>query len=221
MTEQTGYQSIRMADLLGYHPNGAESKFAPTNVFYKGVMKIPLPHPRVSIIGSRGASERGLARAKGIARFLVENKAVIVSGLARGIDTAAHKTAIECGGRTIAVLGTPLDRTYPKENAGLQDVIMKNHLAISQYLAGHTISPKDFAIRNRTMAMISDATVIVEAGESSGSSYHGWEMIRLGRPLLVCRENERSEWFKKMTSHGATVLDDPADVLELLQSART
>ena len=80
-------------------------------------MEIPIPCPRVSIIGSRDASERGLLEAKRISKILVENKITIVSGLARGIDTVGHKTAIEYGGKTIAVIGTPLNKAYPKENS--------------------------------------------------------------------------------------------------------
>ena len=216
MTEQTVYRSIGMDGLLGRQLNDVESKFAPKHVFYKGVMKIPLPHPRVSMIGSRAASEHGLSRAKEIAKFLAENNITVVSGLARGIDTASHKTAIEHGGNTVAVLGTPLDKTYPNENIQLQNEIMNNHMAISQYPVGHMTSPKDFAIRNKTMSLISDATVIVEAGESSGSLYNGWDMIRLGRPLFIYRENEKHEWAKKMISYGAFILDEPTDVLKHL-----
>ena len=222
MINKREYPSIHLADLLGRQLNDVESKFSPKGaVFYSGAMEIPLPCPRVSIIGSREASEQGLAEAKEITKFLIKNKAVIVSGLARGIDTVGHKTAIECGGRTIAVIGTPLNRVYPKENAELQGKIMKNHLVISQYPVSHLTTPKDFVLRNRTMAIISDATVIVEAGQSSGSLYHGWEALRMGRPLFICKEmaeNERLQWPKKMIDYGAMILDEPDDILENLPS---
>ena len=184
-------------------------------------MEIPIPAPRVSIIGSRNASEKGLLEAKDIASKLVEKNIVIVSGLARGIDTVAHKTAIEKGGKTIAVLSTPLDKVYPKENSELQDQIMRDHLAISQYPIGHITTRKDFVFRNRTMALISNASVIVEAGESSGTLHQGWESIRLGRPLYLCKniaENKKLEWPKKMINYGAMILDDPLDILEELPS---
>ena len=216
MTEQTIYQSISMNGLLGRQLSDVESKFVPEHVFYKGVMKIPLPHPRVSVIGSRAASEHGLSKAKKIAKFLAENNIIVVSGLARGIDTASHRTAIDHGGNTVAVLGTSLDRTYPNENIQLQNEIMNNHMAISQYPVGHMTVPKDFAIRNKTMSLISDATVIIEAGESSGSLYNGWDMIRLGRPLFICRENEKYEWAKKMIGYGVLMLDNPIDMLKHL-----
>ena len=222
MINKREYPSIHLADLLGRQLNNIESKFSPKGaVFYKGDMEIPLPCPRVSIIGSRTASEQGLAKAKEITKFLTENKVIIVSGLARGIDTVGHKTAIEYGGRTIAVIGTPLNSVYPKENAELQGKIMKNHLVISQYPVGHLTAPKDFVLRNKTMAIISDATVIVEAGQSSGSLHHGWEALRIGRPLFICKgmaENEKLQWPKKMIDYGAMILDEPDDVLENLSS---
>jgi len=219
MPEEGEYPSIQLENLLGRPLNDIESKFDPKIIFYKGSMEIPLPCPRVSIIGSRGASEKGLSEAKEITKILVKNEVVIVSGLAKGIDTIGHKTAIEYGGRTIAVIGTPLNKVYPKENSQLQEEIMKNHLVISQYPVGHSTTPKDFVFRNRTMALISDATVIVEAGESSGSLHQGWETLRIGRPLFIRRdvmENDRLEWPRKMMEYGAMILDEPLDILENL-----
>ena len=93
-----------------------------------GKIELPLPHPRVAIIGTRTPSAEGLRIASKLSKRLAEHEVIIVSGLARGIDTAAHTAAIEAGGRTIAVLGTPLSETYPPENAQLQSLIMKNHL---------------------------------------------------------------------------------------------
>lgn len=217
MVDGTGHPSIQPENLLGHRLNDIESRYAPKAVFCGGTMEIPLPCPRVSIIGSREASADGIAEAKRIARILVENQVVIVSGLARGIDTAGHETAIRHGGRTIAVIGTPLDRVYPRENLKLQEEIMRNHLVISQYPVGHITTRKDFVLRNRTMALISDATVIVEAGDSSDSLHQGWEALRIGRPLFICKaatENEQLAWPKEMIRYGAMELDRPADILE-------
>lgn len=221
MVEEKEYPSIQLKDLLGRPLNDIESKYDPKTIFYEGSMEKPLPCPRVSIIGSREASEKGLAEAKEITKILVENQVIIVSGLAKGIDTVGHKTAIEYGGRTIAVIGTPLNKVYPKENLDLQNELKKNHLVISQYPVGHSITRKDFVMRNRTMALISDGTVIVEAGESSGSLHQGWETLRIGRPLFICKsvmENEKLEWPKKMIKYGAMILEEPTDILENLPS---
>ncbi|MBI1664072.1 MAG: DNA-protecting protein DprA [Nitrosopumilus sp.] len=221
MIEDMEYPDVQLMELLGRLLNDIESKFAPKKIFCEGPMKLPLPCPRVSIIGSRNASEQGLVEAKEISKRLIENNVTIVSGLAKGIDTVGHKTAIKYGGKTIAVIGTPLNKVYPKENAELQDEIMKNHLVVSQYPVGHNTTPKDFVLRNRTMALISDATVIVEAGDSSGSLHQGWETLRIGRPLFISKSvvhNDKLEWPGKMIKYGAMELNEPSDILENLPS---
>ncbi|MDI1494735.1 MAG: SMF family protein [Cenarchaeum symbiont of Oopsacas minuta] len=224
MIDKINYASIQIDDLLGRALNDVEEKFAPKMIFYKGTMRIPVPYPRVSIIGSRKASERGLLKAEEISKILIENKIIIVSGLAKGIDTVGHKTAIKYDGKTIAVIGTPLNKVYPKENSELQKEIMKNHLVISQYPVGHSTTPKDFVLRNRTMALISDATVIVEAEESSGSLYQGWETLRIGRPLFICKDvvnDKKLKWPEKMLQYGAIKLDNSRHILEHLPTSVT
>ena len=221
MIKGTEFFSMQVEELLGRPLNDIEEKFAPKELYVKGPMDIPLPRPKVSIIGSRKASQDGLDNAQIITAALVKNQAVIVSGLAEGIDTAAHTTAIKSGGKTIAVLGTPLNRTFPAKNSKLQHDIMANHLAISQFQIGHPTTPKDFVLRNRTMALISDATVIVEAGETSGSLHQGWEAIRLGRPLFIWKtvlKNTQLSWPEKMLQYGAMELSDPEDLFEFLPS---
>lgn len=215
------YASISVKTLLGRALNDVETKFAPEILYVKGPMEIPLPRPRVSIIGSRKASPNGLEAAQTITSILVEKKTVIVSGLAEGIDTSAHQTTIANGGKTIAVLGTPLNKVYPGKNFQLQQEIMNSQLAISQFPIGHTTTPKDFVLRNRTMALISDATIIVEAGDTSGSRHQGWEALRLGRPLFIWKSvfnNTQLSWPKQMMQYGAMELSDPMDVLEVLPS---
>lgn len=207
--------------LLGRQLNDVEKKYAPKELYVKGILHVPLPRPRVSIVGSRKASPSGLAAARLIAKALVKNDVVIVSGLAEGIDTSAHEEAIVSGGMTIAVLGTPLDRVYPAKNFLLQQRIMNEHLAISQFPAGHPITKANFVIRNRTMALISDATVIIEAGETSGSLHQGWETIRLGHPLFIWKDilkNKQLTWPQKMMEYGAIPLSDPLEMLEALPS---
>lgn len=220
--EETPMRTMTIEQLLGRQLNDVEQKYAPKNVFVKGKIQIPLPQPKVSIVGSRQASSEGLKSAENIARILSKKGIVIVSGLAAGIDTSAHKATIANGGRTIAVLGTPLNRTYPPKNFDLQQEIMYNHLAISQFQVGHHTQPKDFVFRNRTMALISDATIIIEAGDTSGSLHQGWEALRLGRSLFIWKsilENTTLTWPKKMFQYGAIELLDPVDILEFLPSS--
>jgi len=214
------FETYTPTDLLG-PLNDIEEKYAPKELYICGDLPIPLPHPRVAVVGSRQASKKALETARKIASTLVRSGVIIVSGLARGIDTVAHETAIEEGGDTIAVLGTPLDKCYPRENAHLQQIIMKNHLAISQFPINHPILPRNFVIRNRTMALISDASIIVEASDSGGSLHQGWETLRLGRPLFIWEsvvKDASLNWPKKMLEYGAMVLTDPEEVLDYLPS---
>lgn len=184
-------------------------RHAPSRLFIQGDRQLLRSGPRVSIVGSRNASAEGLARARSLAKAFAQSQIVVVSGLAAGIDTAAHESAMAHGGQTIAVLGTPLDQVYPKENAALQARIGAEYLLVSQFASGSAVSRRNFPMRNRTMALLSDATVIVEAGEKSGTLHQGWEALRLGR-LLLLLENVVNDpalsWPSEMLRHGAQVL---------------
>ncbi len=160
-------REVSSEELLG-PLNELERKYAPNRVFLPGPMPLPLPHPRVAVIGTRTPSEEGLAMASHLARPLARQGAIVVSGLARGIDTAAHLAAMEASGKTIAVLGTPLTEVYPRENANLQKRIMESFLAVSQFAEDQPTRPRNFVLRDRTMALIADASVIVESGDGGG-----------------------------------------------------
>lgn len=204
------YREISPEQLLG-PLNEVEQKNAPKTLFVAGDASILEEGARVSIVGARKSSPEGLKRAAKLASLLAHRGIVVVSGLAEGIDTAAHESAIKHGGRTIAVLGTPLDQVYPKKNAELQHTIIRDHLAVSQYPQGYPVQPKNFPLRNRTMALLSDATVIMEATDTSGSLHQGWEALRLGRLLFIAKsitENARLTWPEKMLHYGARILSD-------------
>ncbi|MGZ3302673.1 MAG: DNA-processing protein DprA [Isosphaeraceae bacterium] len=147
------YQNLSPQELLG-PLNEVEQKNVPKTLYVAGDTGILGEGARVAIVGSRKASPEGLRRASKLAGLLADRGIVIVSGLAEGID-AAHTAAINRGGRTIAVLGIPLDQVFPRQNAALQDQIMQDHLAVSQFPAGNPIQRKNFPLRNRTMALIS------------------------------------------------------------------
>lgn len=189
----------------------AEKKHAPKELFIAGDRELLRAGPTVSIVGSRDASRPGLARADKLARLLVARGVIVMSGLAEGIDTAAHLAAIRNGGRTIAVLGTPLDQCFPAKNRSLQDEIMREHLAVSQFAIGTEVGRHTFPIRNRTMALLSDATIIVEAKDGSGSLHQGWEAIRLGRPLFLAKsmfDDPTLQFPREFEHYGAEVLTD-------------
>lgn len=189
--------------------NAVEAKNAPARLFMLGDAELLRSMPKVSIVGSRKASPEGLRRARTLAAELAKNGVAVLSGLAEGIDAAAHRGAIEAGGRTIGVIGTPLDKSYPASNRALQEEIAREHLLISQFPIGSAVGKKNFPMRNRTMALISDATVIVEAADGSGSLHQGWEALRLGRPLYIMAsivEKEGVTWPDEMLSYGAKIL---------------
>ena len=199
---------MTVADALGTLTD-VEEKHAPTALYYLGNRDLLRRGPRVSVVGSRKASPEGMKRARALARALVNHGIVVVSGLAEGIDTAAHTAAIEAEGDTMAVIGTPLDKFYPAENEELQTKLATNYLLISQFALGTPTTPKNFPIRNRTMALLTDATVIVEAGEKSGTVHQGWEALRLGRQLFLLESvanDESLTWPARMIHYGAHVL---------------
>lgn len=200
--------SRRPAELLGALDD-IEAKNAPPLLYLLGDESLLERVPRVSIVGSRKASPRGLDRAGTYATELARGDVIVVSGLAEGIDTAAHEATMVALGHTIAVLGTGLDRAYPAKNRPLQARIAREHLLVSQFPMGSPIQRKHFPMRNRTMALITDATIIVEAGESSGTLHQGWETLRLGRLLFLdenVARNPELSWPREMIRYGAQVL---------------
>ena len=141
----------------------------------------------IAVIGARKVSDLGRQRARKLGRQLAEHDVVVVSGLADGVDTEALSEAIAAGGHVIAVIGTPLDQAYPAKNKRLQESIYRDHLLISQFVAGTRVFPSNFPARNRTMAALADATVVIEASDSSGTLHQAAECVRLGRWLAIAK----------------------------------
>ena len=185
VTEQSAVRRAYSAvELLG-PLNPQELLYAPKQVFVAGHAEWLRQESRVSVVGARKASPDGVKRTVKLARLLVKHGAIVISGLAEGIDAAAHSATVEAGGRTVAVIGTPLSEAYPAKHQELQHQLMRDHLVISQFPEGYPTTRKNFPLRNRTMALVSDASVIVEASDGSGSLSQGWEALRLGRPLFL------------------------------------
>jgi DNA processing protein len=174
----------------------------------------------VAIVGSRSASADGVRRSAKLARQLAQAGVATVSGLAKGIDFAAHAATLQAGGRTIAVIGTPLDTAYPAAHAELQAEIYRHHLLISQFTPGSRVFPSNFVARNRVMARIAHASVIVEAGDGSGSLSQAREVLSLGRPLFLMRsllDNRDLKWPESFVKNGARILDNTDEVLEAIR----
>jgi DNA processing protein len=201
-------KSFTPEELLG-PLNDVERKNAPEHLYVAGNVELLRRGTRVSIVGSRKASSDGLRRTRALSKALVERGVTVVSGLAEGVDAAAHEAALAAGGHTFAVIGTPLDQAYPAKNRALQERLAREELVVSQFPHGYRVQPKSFPMRNRTMALLTDATVIVEAGEKSGTLHQGWEALRLGRLLFLMESiatNPSLSWPKELMRFGAQVL---------------
>lgn len=177
--------------------------------------------PGVAVVGTRKPSAEGIERAKYLSKKLVEDGFTVVSGLADGIDTAAHESAIASGGQTIAVIGTPLGQAYPKANSKLQERIACDYLLISpvpveRYDAQNFRTNRFFfPERNKVMSAISEATIIVEAGETSGTLVQAREALRQKRKLLImnsCFERSDLTWPARFEAEGAIRIHGYADV---------
>jgi DNA processing protein len=194
-------------------------------LYYRGALDL-LSSRSVAVVGARQATDEGIKRAKKLARLLVEHDFTVMSGLAQGIDTAAHTAALEAGGRTIAVIGTALNEVYPRENLELQKQIAHSFLLISQ-VPFYLYSQQDyrrnrffFPERNKTMSALSEASVIVEASESSGSLTQAEAAIQQGRKLFILNSCfERGlDWPEKFLKKGAIRVVDGSEILEHLNA---
>lgn len=211
------------------HPRRLEDARYPLHLFYyRGYIGLT-ETPCVSVVGARKATSAGLKRAERLARELVEADYTIVSGLAAGIDTAAMTAAMAVkAGRTIGVIGTPLTESYPKVNEGLQREVASKHLLISQvpfYRYAHQSFQSKriyFPERNVTMAALSEATVIVEASDTSGSLTQARAAIQQGRKLFIlnsCFEMPGITWPSHYETLGAIRVKRTSDIIDHLNLA--
>lgn len=222
------FEKIGLTDLFAYCDRSVGEKQATLFpkadeteplISYAGNLAL-LKRPCVSVIGARNVSEQGASRARRVGRLLAEAGVVVTSGLARGVDFEAHSGALDSGGNTIAVIGTPLDRVYPAEHAELQEEIYRNHLLVSQFRNGQKTFPSDFPKRNRLMAALTDASIIVEASDSSGTLHQAAECVRLNRWLFIMKsvlDDQDLEWpYTFLKEPKVSVLSSIDDVLVAL-----
>ncbi|MEU8894385.1 DNA-processing protein DprA [Nocardia sp. NPDC048505] len=157
----------------------------------------------VCVVGSRGASDRGMDFARRVSVGLVKNDVTVIAGLAKGIDTAAHQAALSSGGRTVAVLGNGLNHFYPRDNRSLQAEIAQRGMLLTHFLPEYGPSRWSFPARNVTMSAYGMATVIVEASEKSGTRIQAREAVAHGRPVIL------NETVVQATSWGRALQDEP------------
>lgn len=200
----------------------AEIADAPPFLFIDGTVEC-LSMPAVAIVGARKASDDGRRRARRAAHVMVEAGLTVVSGLAVGIDAAAHAATLEAGGRTVAVMGTPIDRRYPAENSPLADRIVGTGGAlVSEFPPGTATQPWHFVRRNRTMSGLVLATLVVEASETSGARSQAHAALEQGRLVFLPSSLvDRHDWARALVESGrrglhAIEVERPEEVVEML-----
>lgn len=206
----------------GDYPLQLRDAANPLEFFYfRGWWDLVNSPKRIAIVGSRNPSDEGIRRATRLTKLLVKEGFTIVSGLAKGIDTVAHKTAISEGGKTIAVIGTPITEYYPAENKELQEYIAKHFLLISQvpiwryHLQTYKGNRLFFPERNVTMSALSQATVIVEASNTSGTLTQARAALQQGRKLFIldsCFQKPELTWPARFEKQGAIRVSDFEDI---------
>ena len=189
---------------------------APLLLYVRGDVKVLSQHA-VAMVGSRRPSAYGSSVAHRLAHDLAKRQLVLVSGLARGIDSAAHRGALEANGKTVAVLGSGLDVIYPRENKGLAGQIAKSGAVISEFPLGTGPTPENFPIRNRIISGLSLGVVVVEAAEYSGSLITARLAVDQNREVFAVPGNITSAQSfgpNHLIKQGAKLVDQWMDVVE-------
>lgn len=192
----------------------------PCVLYYKGKPKQLDDECVIGIVGTRAMSDYGRDVTYAFAESFAKSGAVIVSGLAAGIDAMAHKGALDAGGYTAAVLGTPIDRIYPKENALLFGEIEENGVIFSEYYPGCPTTAACFPVRNRIIAGLSTTLVVSEAGERSGALITAHDAVMQGKPVFAIPGmvgGAGAAGTNDMLRKGARMAARPYDVLSLFE----
>ncbi|MCR8967349.1 DNA-processing protein DprA [Streptococcus zalophi] len=209
------YQFSTLSILDDHYPEALKNSHnPPVLLFYQGNIEL-LSHPKIAVVGARMASQKGI---KAVRKIISElgNRFVIVSGLAKGIDTAAHLSILKNGGKTIAVIGTGLDVYYPKENELLQEYLAKNHLIISEYEPKTQPLRYHFPERNRIIAGLSQGVIVIEAKLRSGSLITCERAMEEGRDVFAVPGNildGKSEGCHRLIKEGAKCITSGLDVI--------
>jgi DNA processing protein len=215
---------VRLNKAGDYPAKLRDARYPVELLYYQGAWELSEMRG-LAIVGSRVPGADGIRRAERLARECVGNGFAVVSGLATGIDTAAHTAAMSAGGFTIAVIGTPIGEVYPKENRELQSLIAREHLLISQVpVLRYAVQPFPqkrlyFPERNATMSALTEGTVIVEAGETSGTLIQAKAALYQGRKLFIldnCFHNAAITWPARFEAKGAIRVREPDDIWKAL-----
>lgn len=190
----------------------------PPIIMVRGTLA-PRDEVAVAIVGTRTASPAGILIAENLAAGLARQGVTIVSGMARGIDTAAHRGALAAGGRTIAVLGSGIDVIYPPENAGLYQAITEGGAVVSEFPLGTAPLQMNFPARNRVISGLSLGVVVVEAAWDSGSLITAGHALEQGREVFAVPgplDQDGSRGPNRLIKQGAKLIESVQDILEEL-----
>jgi DNA processing protein len=211
-----GARLVRWTD-ADYPPNLRQIADPPPFLIARGLLE-PVDTACVAVVGARAASEAGLRMAERLGFELAAHGFVVVSGLARGIDGAAHRGALEAGGRTVAVLGCGIDVTYPPEHRGLADTIIERRGAVlSELPLGTAPLPENFPSRNRILSGLSLGVVVVEAAEKSGSLITARMALEQNRQVFAVPGSPlsgKTRGSNRLLREGAVLVDCVEDVIE-------
>lgn len=207
-------EGLRLVTVLdGQYPRRLlDIRETPPFLFYIGELT---PNDRgMSVVGSRKVTDRGLRVAECAAHCLVERGLSVISGLAAGVDTAAHRTALKAGGRTVAFIGTGITKHYPAANRALQDEIGRRGVVFSQFWPDAPPTKQSFPMRNAVMSGYGLATIVVEAGEHSGTRIQARVALEHGRPVILTDSVVGSTtWGQEMVGRpGVHVVRGPGEL---------
>jgi DNA processing protein len=205
-----------------FYPSRLKEIDQPPPILYTRGEVTSQDHWAVAIVGTRRMTPYGKQVTEEAARFLAQNGVTVVSGMARGVDTAAHSAALKAGGRTIAVMGSGVDNIYPPENRGLANEIIAKGALVSDFALGTPPDKRNFPPRNRIISGLSLGVVIVEAGKKSGALITANFALEQGREVFAVPGNINAPYSKgpnRLIANGAHPLLEPEDLMKVLDLA--
>ena len=214
-TRQAEIEIVSYQD--GRYPRCLKEIFDPPILLYaRGRVELLSGH-NLAVVGSRRPSPYGMSVAQKLGRELVQTGLVVVSGMARGVDSLAHRGALDAGGSTIAVLGCGVDVVYPRENEKLAQRIVERGVIVSEFRLGSTAFPQNFPIRNRIISGVSLGVIVVEGAQYSGSLITARLALDQGHEVFAVPGNivSKQSWGPNLLiKQGAKLVQEPTDVLE-------
>ncbi len=202
-----------------YPPPLAACWDRPPVLFVRG--QLAPERPAVAVVGSRNANPRTVQEARVLAAAAVRAGFSVVSGLAAGVDTAAHEGALDAGGHTVAILGTGIRRVFPEQNATLAERVAATGALLSQFAPDAPRTGTTFLQRNHVIAGLAVASVVMDGGERSGSRHQAEQAVRYGRPVVLWAPTlARQDWARGFVTDGvATFVDSVEQAVALARSA--